>query len=130
MELTAQFYPRSYHRQLFENFRIGLYPLKRAGAGNLYQYVVSASVDIYDATGANVVTAAAMTVDGSCVSALRVFYDLKTGSAGRPITTAGTYRAVYTVLLSDTSTSSFEQNIIIEGKPSAGYNLIGGGQNP
>ena len=119
MQLQQTFFIGASPRMIGENFWIGLPQLKLLTGGNIYQYFLSATVDIYDSSGNSVLAAQPLTVDAKNPNNLKVFYLLCTGrpGTGRIITVPGTYRYVYTVNMSDNSVSSWEQTGIITGKP-------------
>jgi len=104
-------------RTVGEAFNIGVL-LKLPSGGPIYNYYLTGTVDIYDSSG-TITAIANQPLTATPLgheTIVRATYMLYTGT-GRPITTADTYRAVYTVKMSDNSISSWEQYLILSPKP-------------
>lgn len=113
-ELFAEPMPGSSHRLLGDAFAIGVHNLRDSRGADLSKEMKTATVSLYDSGGATVVSAAALTLSGT--TRMDALYFLRTG-ANYTVTTAGTYRAVTLVELTDLTTKEWQQQIEILANP-------------
>ena len=116
MDLWGLITPHSQIHRLGENFTISCYWVPCAG-GSAYNSFVSATFDCYDSTGNHIVMNAPVTTFTQYSNGKMLLnFKMLTGP-NLFITYADTYRYLFTVKVSDNTSTIFEQTGIIETNP-------------